>query len=523
MNFLKRFQYARDSYIVTALIIAIALLVNFIASRHFVRVDLTRSQMYAISDTSKDLMRNLDDIVTVKVYFSEVIPPYLFSVRQYVDDVLEELSSYSKGRLQVISLNPDNPDTANEAVKMGIPQVQMNIIDKDKLEVKNGFLGIAVLYGDKKEVLPVVQNMANVEYDLVSAIKKVTAKQEKTVGFVTGHGEPSISEDIGVGTATDSYSALKKSLDRNYQVREVTLKDEHSLDGIDTLMVAGSKTSFSDTEKFLIDQFVMKGGNLVVLADSVGVALDLQTTPQDLALSDLLENYGASFDKTLVLDRSNESASFNQGFMNFIIPYPFWVKAINSFFDSSSPIVNKLDNVVFPWISPLKLVAKDGVTAQVLAKTTPNAWTQSDPFNLAPNLIQGSSEKSQYPLVVLLKGGFISFFKDKKLPLETKDFISSSSKPGKIFLVGNSRFATDRFVSMFPQNMAFLMNAVDDLTLDQSLIAIRSKSVFELPLKDLSATQRELVIWTGILLMPILVVLYGIARFVVRKRHPYIP
>ena len=520
MNFLKRFQYARDSYMVTALIVAIALLANFVASRHFIRVDLTESQLYAISDSSKSLMRSLDDVVTVKVIFSQTLPPHIFAIRQYVDDVLEELASYSKGQLQVVSLNPDNPDVAAEAQKLGIPQVQMNIIEKDKLEVKNGFLGIAVLYGDKKEILPVVQSAISAEYDLMAAIKKVTATQEKTIGFVVGHEEPSLSEKVGVGVPGDSYSVMKKGLDRNYRVQEVTLSDEHSLDGIDTVLIAGPKKAFADKEQFLLDQFLMKGGSLVALLDSVDVSQDLQTTTPEHGLADLFGHYGVMPDNTLALDRSSENASFNQGFMNFVVPYPFWIRAVNKFFEPGNAIVGKLDSVVFPWASPLILTPADGISETVLIKTTPNAWSQADPFNLAPNLVAGSSEKSQYPLVALLKGNFSSVYKGKRSPFGTKDFLQDASKPGQILAVGNSRLVLDRFVSMFPQNMTFLMNAIDDMTLDQSLISNRSRSAFDLPLKELSATERQTVKFLGIFLMPALVILYGILRSLARRRKP---
>jgi len=519
MNFLKRFQYARDSYLVTVLIVGIALLINFVASRHFLRVDLTQNQIYAISSSSKTLMRDLEDIVTVKVYFSETLPPNLFAVRQYVDDMLDELASYSKGRLVISRFNPETPDVANEAMKLGIPQIQMNIIQKDKLEVKNGFLGIAILFGDKKEVLPVVQTTANLEYDLISAIKKVTAKETKVVAIATGHEEPTLEQDFSQASTGISYTLLKKALDRNYEVRSVTLDEPKALDSVHTLILAGAQKPYTDKEKFAIDQFLMKGGRLIVLADTVDVKSDLQTAPLDLGLNDLLDQYGASVEKSLALDRSNENASFNQGFMTFMIPYPFWVKAVKKFFDPTSPIVAKLDGVSFPWTSPLKLTPKDGIQSISLLQTTPDAWTQSEPFNLIPNQIQAPTERKQTSLAVLLKGNFASFYKGKKSPIGTRDFLQESQKPGQVLVVGNSRFALDRFAQMFPQNLAFLLNAVDDMTMDQSLIGIRSKAILEQPLKELSASERQLVKWIGILLMPILVILFGLFRHMLRKRH----
>lgn len=511
MNFLNKFKYARDSYLITLLILFIVLMTNFIASHHFVRFDLTKNQLYALSDASKDMMRNLDDIVTVKIFFSETLPPNLLAVRQYVDDILDELVSYSKGNLIVEFLNPSEPDIINEALRFGIPQVQMNIVEKDKLEVKNGFLGIAVIYGDRVEILPVVQNILNVEYELAAAIKKVTAQQEHTVGFLVGHGEPGFEQSVGLGDRGGSYLILKEALERNYQVIFVDFERGDTLEGVDTLLIAGSKTSFSEEEKKTIDRFFINGGNLVVFLDSVDVTDSFQAIPLDQGLGDLFAHYGLNFEKQFVLDRSNEQASFSQGFVNFIMPYPFWVKAVHPYLDAVHPITAKLDSLVFPWASPLQTVHADGVNRTVLANTTLNAWLQEAPFDLNPSSIQGNSEKGQYPLAVMMEGAFSSFYQNN-----TKD---QNISPGRLIAVGNSRFITDRFISQFPQNLLFAMNAVDLLTLDESLIGIRSKTSFDLPLKDLNARERQLVKLTGILLAPFLVILFGVGWFIFRRRQ----
>jgi ABC-2 type transport system permease protein len=515
MNFLNRFKYARDSYLITILIVIIGLMLNFIAARHFVKIDLTKNQLYAVSDASKKIVGNLDDIVTIKVFFSETLPPNLFAVKQYVNDMLNELSSYSKGNLSVEFLDPSDSNVQNEALKLGIPQIQMNIIDKDKLEVKNGFLGIAITYGDKTEIIPVVQSIMNVEYDLVAAIKKVISKEPRILGFVIGHDEPTLENQVKVDQQGDTYSYLKRSLDRNYTVKEIDLENKDSLNEVNTLLIAGSKKIFSDEQKYAIDQFLMKGGNIVAMLDSIDVTSDLKATSLDLGLNDMLSSYGAGIERQFVLDKSNENASFNQGYVNFIIPYSFWVKAINKDFDKTNPVVASLDSVVFPWVSPLNITDKEGVKTKILVNTTPDAWTVGEPFNLNPDTTQNMSSKKQYPLVALLEGDFTSFFSDKA---DKKDMIYKSEKPARILVIGNSRFITDRFLNNFGQNMSFAMNAIDYLTLDESLINIRSKMSFDLPLKDLSVQDRQIVKFSGIFIMPILVVIFGVLRFFARKR-----
>ncbi len=509
MSILNRFKYARDSYLITILIVVIVLMVNFIASRHFVKIDLTRHQLYEVSDASKTIMQDLDDIVTVQVIFSEKLPPNLFAVRQYVDDMLDELSSYSKGNLMLDFLNPESPDVRTEALRLGIPQIQMNIVEKDKLEVKNGFLGIAVIYGDRHEVLPVVQNILNVEYDLVAAIKKVTAAETLTVGFVSGHEEPSLEDKVEVGQSGDSYALLKRALSRNYSVKSVDLAEEDALKEVDTLILAGSKSEYSEDEIKLIDTFFMKGGSLVALLDSVQVSADLKAAVQDLGLSELFSHYGFSIDNRLALDVSSERASFNQGYVNFIISYPFWIKGVKQNFAPENPIVNQLDSVVLPWTSPLSFFEKDGIDVTPLIHTTKAAWTNEEPFSLDPNSIQTVPEKDQHTLIALLTGDFEPFSE-----LEEGDDLS----PGRLLVVGNSYFATDRFIRLFGQNLTFIMNAIDYLTLDESLISIRSKSSFDLPLKDLTIRERQVVKFIGILLVPLLVIGYGVSRFILKKR-----
>ena len=235
MSFLNKLKYNRNSYLITILILAIVIMVNYIAANHFVKIDLTKNKIYEVSEASKTIIKSLDDIVIIKVFFSETLPPNLFVVRQYVEDVLGEFSSYSKGNLSVKFLNPADPTIQQEALGLGIPQVQMNVVEKDKLEVKNGFLGIAITYGNQTEVLPVIKNVLNVEYNLISAIKKVTASKTMTVAFSSGHGEPKLTADLNAfQSPQDSFSLFKQSLSQNYTVSTIDLLKTNALKDIDS-------------------------------------------------------------------------------------------------------------------------------------------------------------------------------------------------------------------------------------------------------------------------------------------------
>ncbi len=516
MNFLHRIRQLRNSYILTLLIFGIVGMAAYISANHFVRLDLTENQQYTLSPSSKEVMAGLDDIITVKVFFSDELPPNLFSIRQYVEDILSELASFSNGNLTVQFLNPADEAVAAEAKDLGILPVRMNILAKDKFEVKNGFLGISLTYGDRHEVLPVVQNSANLEYDLVSAIRKLTHPADRQVGFTTGHGEYPVLSALNA-LSGERYKAVGEALKKNYQVDEVNLLGS-DLDKTDTLIVGGPRLPFSDSEQEAIDQFLISGKNIIFLLDGTDVDYALTAKPLDVGLSDLLRHYGAAVEPYFVLDNSNETASFSQGYFNFVVPYPFWVKALVANFNTQSPILSKLDSIVFPWASPITTSLPAGVEAETLISTTDKAWTeQEEPFSLDPNTRTGEPEpQGQFVLATLLEGKFTSFYGTSYKKKTTKTFLPA---PGRLLLIGNSRFLTDRFVSQYPQNLTFFLNAVDYLTLDQTLIGIRSKGILGRPLRSMDYTEMQTAKAIGIFLMPALIVLYGILRSIRRKRR----
>jgi ABC-type uncharacterized transport system involved in gliding motility auxiliary subunit len=416
--------------------------------------------------------------------------------------MLSELSSYSNAHLRVQFLNPSLSEVEDQAQRLGIPQIRMNIVEKDKFEVKNGYLGAAVIYGDHVEVLPVVQEVLNIEYDLVASIKKVTAPLERQVAFVTGHGEPALDPLIVVTEQGNAYSRLKKALERNFRVSEVDLSLDVLPEEVDTLIVAGPKTTFSAQEQSILDQFLVKGGHVVMLIDAVEINELLEPSLLNLGLNSFLEKRGIQLKEQLVLDSVNESASFNQGFTNFIVPYPLWVKVIEDNFDAKHPIVNRLEAVVFPWTSPLTV---DSDKAMILATTSDEAWVQKEPFTLDPNLIETVADRQSFPLAVLVNSVSMG-----------------TTRSGRLLVVGNSRFVEDRYVQQFGQNLDFVLNAIDFLTLDESLITIRSRTSIDLPLRDLTVQDRQWVRFIGTFMMPILVILYGLLRYWTRRRRKYL-
>lgn len=537
MDFIRRLKNTSNNAIVIILIIGIVAILNFISLNHFLRLDLTEENRYTLSDATKNTMRELDDVVVVKAFFSKKLPPDLVNLTREINDVLDEFSAYSNNNLQVRFLDPaDNPKIADEARSLGVPELDMNIVEKDKVQLQKGYLGIAISYGDKTEVLPVVQSTRNLEYDLVSAVKKVTASRIKIVGFLTGHGEHEIMEMRMSGEKTADYTIFKKALDKNYEITTVPAGQE--IKEIDTLVVAGPKEPLSDRDIYEIDQFIINGGNVIFLIDAVSVLPGLQASSLDVNLDGFLSHLGVDVSPNLLIDTIHETAAFSSGFVQFFVPYPLWPKLVSDNFQAQNPILAKIDSIVMPWSSPLEQTSGSGLNVEILASSSNEAWVQTA-FDLNPEQsFTPQGETKSYPMVALISGKLKSYFADEEIPaaeaLEPSDIgitpeeeepieenrktIKESVYESRIAVIGDSDFVADGFISRFPDNLNFILNTVDYLTLDSDLIGIRAKKVISRPLTEVSEAQKSLIKVVGIWLVPVIVGGYGILRNIRRRK-----
>ncbi|TPW16784.1 MAG: hypothetical protein FD129_622 [bacterium] len=372
---------------VVLLVLAIVGLVNLIAVKRFARLDLTQNREYTVTTSTKAILAGLDDVVNVTVYFSKDLPPYLATLDRQVKDLLDEYKAFSNGRLRIQFEDPGSDPAKERSLQMiGIPRVQLNILEKEKAQVTNVYLGIAVQYADKSEVLPVVQSTENLEYDLTSAILKVT-QSPPSVGLLTGHGEATL--DRG------QMSAAGQSLQKQFNVTTVDISGGQPIPGdLRTLVIVRPTARMSDRDLYEIDQFVMRGGRLVVLTDGTTlVPQQLMAQPFDSGLNELLAHWGARVNSDLVLDASHVSTAFSNGMMSFMMPYPWFPRILPENLNRKHPISATLQSLVLPWVSSIETTvpvdstgaAPDGgVRAEVLARTTKQSFRQQGSLSINP-------------------------------------------------------------------------------------------------------------------------------------------
>ena len=491
-KFNQKFKNNSDLILTVALAIGILAVINFFSYNFFLRRDLTAAGLYSISPATKQVIRNLPDVVQVKVYFSRDLPSQFLPVRQSLTDLLDEYQSYSHNfKVEYI-----DPKDGAEAEAVGIPKLQFNDVRQDKLEVVNGYMGLVINYHDKSEVIPAVQDIANFEYELTSRIKKITGSLP-AVGLVSGHGSPDPSYQL---------AAARQELSKLYPIE--TVSADKIPDQIKTLLIIAPKDNFSDAELKSLDKFLIKGNSLVVFVDGVSVGQDLQAAPNKTNLIDQLAKYGVKVNRNLVLDTSAGLASFSQGLVTFSLAYPYWPKIVNKNFDQTSPLVSGLDGVVLPWASSLEVDQKQlAPDAQVtyLAKSSRQAWLSDNSFPLNPSQRFTPGAFNQYNLALVLAGKITSAYS-----AETTD-------RGRLYVVGDGDFIQDNFWRGNPVNLVLAQNLLDGASLDAGLVGIRTKNVGNHSL-DTAGVNKELVRYLNIFGLTAVVLIFGLVRYYLRKK-----
>lgn len=525
----KQVRYGTNTLLMIVSAVIILGVINLFSARHFHRFDLTHNKEYTLSASSKRVVGGLKDLLTVKAYFSEKLPPYLANFKRQVKDLLEEYQTYAKGNLRVEFIDPANdPQLARTLQFQGIPQVQLNILEHDKYQVMNAYLGMSIEYEDRRQVIPVVRDLKNLEYDITGAIVKVSSGQVRPIGLLTNNANIDLQKD---------YRQLTEALQRQYTVRPIDLSQTKTIPRNLAVLIIISPQDFTDEQLYELDQFVMNGGKLICLVDTVELEQGaLNASVKVPNITKLLEHYGISVHSDLVADlRSHSMASFNSGFISFTLPYPFWTKITKKDFAQDNQIVNKLESLVLPWSSSVATsnATAQGVEVTPLASTTAFALSEQAPFNLNPQqrFKPKKEDLEQRELAVLLKGKFSSYFKDKPVPEETttpeatpgpprpeKPQTVTESSETQILVVGTSRFVSDRHLFQFPSNLIFIQNAVDWMALGEDLIGIRTREVTDRPLRELSDAQKSTVRYLDTLGASVLVILFGLGRIALKRR-----
>ncbi|MEW5875662.1 MAG: GldG family protein [Candidatus Zixiibacteriota bacterium] len=504
------------------IIIGIVIVVNLLALAFFVRFDVTDNSIYSLSAASKAVARDIDDRVVVKLYFTRDLPPPYNAHARYLKDQLYEYRAFSGGRLQFEFIDPIAEEREEEAQRAGVFPVQVNAYEKDKIELKKVYMGVVFLYEDKKEVIPIVQSTRNLEYEISSAITKITSDKLPRIAILQGHGEASAQDQLQVGI---------QALGKLYQASPFALRPGSMIpDGISTLLICGPTDSISRWDQYAIDQFIMHGGKVAVFYDPVQVDIANQSAvPQTSNWPEFLKHYGIRFKDGLVLDTRNSRIAVmqQQGFIRFqnIVDFPFLPQAFA--FNQDLLIGKDLQGVDFPFVSPFDSTLADsmGCATQSICWSSEMSGVRRPPYYLSP-MQEFKREEFQEPFQILgstIQCAFNSAFPDGPPADSGVDLASlpahkAKGDPSRLVAVGDAEFCLDQQITRNPANAAIFQNIVDWLTQEEGLITIRSRDVVSRPLDTVSDGGKQAIKYANIFGPPLLVVALGLIRWQARRR-----
>ncbi|MDZ7604060.1 MAG: gliding motility-associated ABC transporter substrate-binding protein GldG [Cyclobacteriaceae bacterium] len=534
-------------------------LINQLMSHVIYRIDLTEEKRYTISEASRNLLENLEDVVYVEVYLEGELPAGVKRLQKSVRETLEEFKVYAGPNLQFRFIDPSTAKSQkarNEyyetLINKGIQATNLyDNVDGKQTQVLI-FPGALISYGDKEAGITFLkgnkastpqeqlnQSVEGVEFELANTIKMLTQPRSPKVAILHGHDELDTMHNAGVVSA----------LMTKFQVFHVNLSTRPSLLGFDAIVLAQPKTAFSETDKYKIDQFVMHGGKAVFLVDALYANMDSAGSENNLALpyetnlDDLFFKYGFRINRDLVLDMNAGPYPVVVGNVGEnpqvrLLPWPFF-PLVNDF--TKHPAVRNLDAVITRFVSTIDTTKAEGIVKIPLMKTSQYSKVMHSPVRVSINELKKDMKPDFFDsgpqtIAWIFEGKFTSLYKNRFLPegadstgflpdgVATKMLIVSDGdiaandvnpKTGQPFELGFDPFTETKYA-----NADFLVNALTYLIEEDGIIQTRAREIKIRPL-DAVKVKNERVTWQIVnLMLPIAVIIvFGLIKFFIRKRR----
>lgn len=523
-------RWKEISLLLLTLVVAGLLILN--SGRYFTRIDLTEDKLYSISEVSKRMLDELPGQVSITYYVSDKLSS-VSQTPQLIEDLLDEYATYGGGNLKIEVLDPDKAGLSDEVQELGIQPRQIQVVEENEQTYAKVFSGISLRYLNRQEVLPLVFSTETLEYQLTSSIRKLLRQDARRIGILVGDSSMSLQND---------YSGLYQALSGSFEVEELTRGDMIP-ERIDILFLLGGR-DLRRYDLLHIDQFLMNGGNAFFAIG--GVEIDLEnnlkaTRYEDLPVFELLESYGVRVEKQLVLDSYAKNfriprQTFDGITWDVLDTYPHWISIRPGNVNKEHPITARFQGLDLLWASPLTLVESSTGRSQHLVESSQEAWIMKDMFITDPyragSLNRQTAESAgQYTLGVAIEKQLPSFFASQAIDLPPGEILpynemkAQGESSNRVVLFGDAHFASNLIQysdSMY--NLNFLLNSADWLAKEDGLIKIRSRTVGDTRLNRLEPERAQFQYAfsqiVNLVLIPLLVIGFGMLRYAVRRRQP---
>ena len=556
MNFQKKINI----YILLA-IAGLALLSVFF----FFRIDLTSEKRYSISQPTKTLLKKANTPIKVSIYLEGDLNPGFTRLKNSTKSLLDEMSVYAAEGIDMEFINPSTAATQAEREQKyleleaeGMTPTAIYERDKEGKSIqKIVFPWVKMTYGNKTVVVNLLKNIRglqgeenlnisieNLEFEITDGIRRLINSQVSKIAFIEGHGELNEAETYDISKVLSRYFQI----DRGTLATGATILTEYK-----AIIIAKPTQPFSESDKYIIDQYIMNGGKVLWLMDGVRVSMEnLSTTgispaiALDLNLDDLLFKYGIRIQPVLLQDVQCASVPVNiapEGAQPQFEPTP-WFFAPLLLTSSQHPISKNITEVRSEFVSTIEVVGENNNTkASLLLATSDNTHIFSTPATIDLSETHDTKDKNYFnmsymPVSVLMEGEFESNFANRMRPKEITNafpLLKKSLKTRQIFVAdgdiirnetnGIASDSTtlplgfDRYMNQQFGNREFIANAVLFLTDDEGWIDLRSRSLkLRLLNKQLVNNERLTIQLISILAPLLLLAIFGVLYKILRKR-----
>ena len=492
MIFIKILKLERiEKWLIVVLSFLIFVVTNYIVGLFSFRIDLSFGQAYSLSSSTKKIIRKLDDILNIKFFVSSDLPVRLLPLKGEILDFLKEYQKESKGKIVIKVLDPKRDQNAkNQAAEAGLPTLQFSELQQNKYQVSSIYFGLVLSYGTKKEILPQVTSLEDLEYNLTSLIYKMTKKEPEKIAVIGKEETFNLQED--------DLLSFKNAVKQQFLLDFINVSTSSAIKEIDRAYKAiivfdNNQKEYDNQEINAIKNYLQEGGKGLFFLDGVWVRDNLQSVDPKHNLSSVFSDFGIEVKRNLVLSSSAELVNFGNQLFQFITPYPFWIKT--GVFNQNQPFFSNIQQLLFPWVSEIEI--KDKNKASPLVFTSKKSWEQKESFILDPQSIPDPN------------------------PKDLKQFVISSyaknSNQGEVVIIPSSRFVQERYLSRTNDNLEFVLNILNNLVAKGALSGIKRRAVSFYPLPDLPESQKDLFKYLNIFILPLIFGSLGVFRLVKRR------
>ncbi len=543
-------------------IIVVLLILNGISNFFFHRFDLTKDKRYTLSATSLTILKQVKNPLSVKIYMQGELPPEFRRLQQETRQLLEEFQAYNSNIVfefvDPLEDEDRSMDNIKELYRKGLTPVNITVDDKGKQSQAMVFPWAIAVYDNKEVNIPLLKNIMgasttekvigsvqHLEYSIADAINKITVVKQKKIAVLKGNGE---LQDILIAKfllqVRESYHIGPFTLD---SVAKNPIGSLDALEKYDLAIIAKPTETFSESEKQVLDQYIINGGKTLWLIDQVTVEMDslynqsgaTLAFPRDLNLNDLFFKYGVRINPDIVKDEQGSPIKLATGEQGSATQYQDfnWKFAPQVYPESKHPIVKHLGGIKFDFANPIDTL-KNGIKKTILLQSSKYSKKIGAPAEINLNIVSEETSPNHYintgfiPMAVLLEGTFRSVFQNRILAFDQKSY-KDNGKENKMIVISDGDIIKNQLDKNYQpvelgfdqrsgnlyDNKDFLLNCVNYLLDDTGLINIRSKDL-DLPLLDKEKVYENYTATQLITIgLPILIlILFGLLFTYLRKR-----